>query len=261
MIDQFDYFVVYMFPYFTLPFYFVMLGYRFWIWIRFYNPAVKLIPGSLSIYRIWSRQYRPTVEIFPGQRSRWIEIARALKGFVFFSGLFKRDSFLWIGSWLFHVSLCVVLLAHIRIVWCLPETVEQASEIIGKWSGILLLVSSGYLVVRRLLLKRVREITSWRDYLAEVLFMGVVVSGYLLASNSQTDLIQVRNILASLIQFSKTRTEIDPVLIWHFLLIQMFLVILPFSHLMHFGGIFLNRKFLGTSDTFSGEFGSKTHKG
>ena len=253
--DEFGYFVLYTLPYFTLPFYLAMVGYRFWVWFRFYNPAVKLMPGPLSIFKIWSRQYRATIEIFPGRRSRGVEWVRTVKGLVFFTGLFKRDRTLWVGSWLFHVALVLVLAAHLRVVWRLPVAVERVLGAMGAYGGVLLLVSAVYLLVRRLAVQRVREITSIRDYLAELLFLGAAASGYVGVSHSQVDLAQVRAYLIGLLRFSEVRPAVDPTLVWHLLLVQVLLVTMPFSHLMHFGGIFLSRKFLGSSDTFAGEFG------
>jgi len=48
--------------------------------------------------------------------------------------------------------------------------------------------------------------------------------------------------------------------VWHMLALQFLLMIIPFSHLLHFGGIFLSRQFLGTSDSFAGEFGENNPK-
>ena len=253
--DAFGSFVLYTLPYLIVPFYVGMIGFRFWVWVRFYNPAVKLLPGAGSMFQIWRRQYRPTINIFPARpRSRGTEVIRTVKGFLFFSGLFKRDKALWVGSWVYHVALGLVMLAHVRLFW-MVQAWESTFDQVSKWGCLMVLISGIYLLIRRVVVKRVREITDFRDYLAEFLVLAVVGSAYPAIYHDQTvTLDQVRTYLMGLVTFSGERVGMEPVFVWHFFLLNLLLAVMPFSHLLHFGGIFLSRHFLGSSDTFAGAF-------
>ena len=66
----------------------------------------------------------------------------------------------------------------------------------------------------------------------------------------------LRRYVADLSTGTAAVIEVQRIFVWHMLAAQLLLIVIPFSHLLHLGGIFLSREFLGTSDTFAGEFGS-----
>ena len=154
--DDFEFFILYRLPYLACPFYLIMLGVRIWVWMRFYNPALKLLPRARgSVYGVWKRQYRPTIHIFPGSRSQGTEWKRAIKGFVFFTGLYKRDKVLWLGSWSLHLGLFLVIVAHVRVI--LPPDQELICLRVALTGSGLMTVSGTYLLLRRIIVQRVRE--------------------------------------------------------------------------------------------------------
>jgi nitrate reductase gamma subunit len=173
--ETFAYFVIYQLPYFAIPFYLIMLGIRIWVWLRFYNPALKLLPGARgSVFQIWQRQYRPTIKLFPGgMRTKGVEWLRLVKGFLFFSGLWKRDKVLWMGSWLLHFGIALYVFAHLRLV--LPAGIfsDDGLLLVTKLGCGLMAVSGVYLLIRRVLVQRVREITDFRDYLSKLILLAL----------------------------------------------------------------------------------------
>lgn len=257
--DSFAYFVLYQLPYFAIPFYVVMLCVRIWVWLRFYNPALKLLPQAQgTVFKIWQRQYRPTIHLFPGRpRTRGLEWVRSLKGFLFFTGLWKRDKVLWVGSWLLHVGLVFYALAHVRLVLPVGERVDSflvVMTLVGCW----LMVASGiYLLVRRLCVKRVREITDFRDYLSDLVLLAFSSTALLVGLDGGVSGEDVVAYGVGLLTFSDVTFSVSGWWLWHMLALQCLLMLMPFSHLLHFGGIFLSRQFLGTSDSFAGEFGER----
>ena len=255
--ERFADFVVYQLPYITLPFYVVMLCLRIWVWLRFYNPALKLLPRAWGpVFQIWRRQYRPTIHLFPGRpRTQGLEWMRSLKGFVFFSGLWKRDKVLWVGSWLLHVGLALYVLAHVRLVLPLGEQGDHFLMLVTM-VGCGVMVGAGiYLLCRRVLVQRVREITDFRDYLSDVVLLAFSFSALMVALDGGVSGEDAFAYLVGLATFSAVVIDAGEWWVWHMLALQALLVVMPFSHLLHFGGIFLSRQFLGTSDSFAGEFG------
>jgi len=264
----FGFFVVFVFPYLSVPLYLLVLGYRIWTWAKQYNPAVTLMPGPISVYRIWTRQYRPTIDLFPRTHARrGTEAFRFVKGMLLFSGLFKQDRALWLGAWPFHAALLLVAVAHLRMLLDFSfltsapgvssRTVDAVFAVAADAGGTVLVVSSVYLLVRRLLVKRAREVASAGFYAAGLLILAVAVTGCALRVWSPADMGAVRAYAAGLVTFSGAPPPVDPVFVWHLLLSQALLLYMPFSHLMHFGGIFLSRAFLRSSDSFAGTFGEK----
>ena len=251
--DAFDFFILYRLPYLACPFYIIMLTVRIWVWLRFYNPALKLLPGGKGrVYRVWKRQYRPTIDIFPGRpRTRGMEWKRSIKGFVFFAGLWKRDKVLWLGSWCLHLGLLLVVVAHVRVA--LPPELDAVCLAVALGGSGLMSASGVYLWVRRLVVQRVREITDFRDYLAEFILLCFAVTAFLMLLDEGVTAEQLRRYASALLTGTAPVLEVQPMFVYHLLAAYSLLIAIPFSHLLHLGGIFLSRAFLGTSDTFAGE--------
>lgn len=253
--NGFEFFVLYRLPYLVCPFYLIMLGVRIWVWMRFYNPALKLLPRARgSVYGVWKRQYRPTIHIFPGSRSQGAKWKRAIKGFVFFTGLYKRDKVLWLGSWSLHLGLLLVIVAHVRVI--LPPGIDPICLQVALIGSGLMTVSGTYLLLRRMVVQRVREITDFRDYLAECILLSFSVTAFLVVLDGGVSSEILRHYVSGLLMGTTAVIEVQRIFVWHLLAAQLLLIVIPFSHLLHLGGIFLSREFLGTSDTFAGEFGS-----
>ena len=258
-----SHFVLYVLPYFSVPIYLVMLAVRLWVWLRFYNPALVLLPGARgSVYQTWKRQYRPTINLFPRRsRTKGLEVRRTLKGFLLFSGLWKRDKALWVGSWPLHVGLGLVVLAHVWMIVLPGRGTDDFHELFGLAGSGVMTVSGAYLLLRRLVIKRVREITDLRDYLAEVILLFFSATASILLWNGGLDVAAMGAYAMGLVTFADVPLAGSPILIWHLLSVYLLLLIMPFSHLLHFGGIFLSREFLGSSDSFAGEFGEREISG
>ena len=257
--DGFDFFVLYRLPYVAFPVYLVMLAVRTWVWMRFYNPALKLLPGARGpVYNTWERQYRPTIHIFPGrQRSAGLERKRSLKGFLLFSGLWKRDKVLWVGSWTLHLGLLLVALAHVRVIVSLGDFEYWVSVQVALFGSGLMTVSGVYLLLRRVFVQRVREITDLRDYLAELVLLAFSATAFVMMLGGGVASEVLQNYMLGMMTGVWEVLDVPRIFIWHMLCTQLLLIVTPFSHLLHSGGIFLSREFLGTSDTFAGEFGEE----
>ena len=251
--DAFDFFVLYRLPYLACPFYAVMLTVRIWVWLRFYNPALELLPGGKGrVYRVWKRQYRPTIDIFPGRpRTRKMEWKRTIMGFAFFTGLWKRDKALWLGSWCLHLGLLLLVVAHVRVA--LPPELDAVCLTVALGGSGLMTVSGVYLSVRRVVVRRVREITDFRDYLAEFVLLCFSATAFLMLLEGGATAETLRRYVVALCTGTSPALDIRPMFVYHLLAAYSLLIAIPFSHLLHLGGIFLSRAFLGTSDTFAGE--------
>jgi len=120
------------------------------------------------------------------------------------------------------------------------EQIAQMSTTTGGAAGIVLLVTGALLLLRRLTIPRVREISGIPDFFALLLVIGVVVTGNAMRFGTHVDLALTREWVASLLAFSPKVPAHDMFLL-HALLAFVLFMYIPFSKILHFGGIFFTQ--------------------
>ncbi len=226
--ERFAYFVGVFLPPITVLVFLIGFAYRLFEWRKLVIPKMTLYPAPK-----------------PGTDTFW----SVLKATFFSPSLFKADRALWVGAWIFHATLALILVGHIRMVTDFPRlwaalgiNADTMSATVGTSAGIVILLAVLLLTYRRLAIRAVKEITQTGDYLALILLLAVILSGNAMRFQGQHfDLNLTRTYFAGLIQF---QTPIPPLNGWflvHFLLGQMLFLYLPFSKLLHLGGIFFTQ--------------------
>ena len=215
-------------PYVVVPAFVAGMSYRFWTWFKSPQPA--------------------KMTIFPAGGPTLREVlAEAL----LFPSLFRGDRVLWFFAWFFHATLALVFLGHVRVftgaidrmleaVGMTPKGLDLMSSLVGGAAGILLLVIGLLLLLRRIALPRVREITGIPDVLAILLVVVITITGDLLRFSAPFDLEQTRLWAASLLTFSPVIPKNEMFLL-HLALSQVLILFIPFSKILHFGGIFFTQ--------------------
>lgn len=212
-------------------------------------PITLIIFAGGVVYRLleWWKLPIPKMTLFPAPEEGETFIG-VLKATFFFPGLFKSDRMLWLGAWIFHGVLAAILVGHIRVAIDFPRlwvalgiNADTMSSVSGGIGGILIMAAILFLIVRRLLVKRVREITQNGDWIALFLILAIICTGNMMRFFGHFDLELTRAYFASLftLQFAA-----PPLKVWfllHFLLVQSLLMYIPFSKLLHFGGIFFTQ--------------------
>jgi nitrate reductase gamma subunit len=168
-----------------------------------------------------------------------------------FPSLFKGDRLLWSFSWIFHATLALVILGHIRVFAAFADTIlmslgmstegiDQMSATAGGAAGIVLLVAGVLLLVRRFTIPRVREISRSPDFLALLLLIAIIVTGDIMRFGAHFDLEQTRIWAASLLTLSPI-VPMNNMFLLHALFAQLLIISIPFSKILHFGGIFFTQ--------------------
>jgi nitrate reductase gamma subunit len=217
-----------MLPYLVVPVFVAGMGYRFWTWFK--SPQ----PSKMTLFPVGGSTFREV-------------LAEAL----LFPSLFRGDRVLWFLAWFFHATLALVFLGHIRVftgaadqilkaVGMTPKGLDVMSSLVGGAAGILLLAIALLLLFRRLIISRVREITGIPDVLATLLVVVIIITGDLLRFSAPFDLEQTRVWTASLLAFSPVVPANDMFLL-HLALSQVLIMFIPFSKILHFGGIFFTQ--------------------
>jgi nitrate reductase gamma subunit len=225
-----DYFVLSFLPYITLVVFAVGMGYRFYVWSK--TPQ----PGAITLFPA------------PGPDSAGLK--NIVKEVLLFPSLFKGDRSLWVIAWIFHATLALIAIGHVRVFTDFPRlwaalgiNADNMSAISGGIAGVVITLCAILLIGRRLTMKRVREATNLSDHLALLLIMGVLVTGNLMRFGPHFDLALTREYFIGLATFSVTSASLPQsgMFVLHFLLAQTLIIFIPFSKIMHLGGIFFTK--------------------
>ena len=195
---------------------------------------------------VWKKLPQPGMTLFP--ISPRGTAAGVVKETLFFPSLFRGDRFLWAMSWLFHAMLALILFGHIRVVTDFPALwsalhidADTMSAVVGGAAGVTILVMIVLLIARRFALERVREISAPADYFALFLLLAIVLTGNAMRFVGHFDLAVTRQYFASLVMLRWPAVPENGWFLAHLFLGQMLLLYLPFSKIMHFGGVFFTQ--------------------
>ena len=180
--------------------------------------------------------------LFRNTRARLQDGPRLIQG---------EAKWLWLGAIAFHWSLLVVLLRHLRLV---VEPVPKLALFLERIDGffqvgapvlyatdIVLLAALLYLLQRRLREPQLLYISLFTDYLALFLLLGAAVTGVWMRYFARVDAVAVKQLALSLAIFSPTvPRNLSAWFFAHLALVSTLAAYLPFSKLVHMGGIFLS---------------------
>ncbi len=220
---------------YALGFYFatillvVGVAYRIYEYAKVPAPLnIATTPAPTTVSGVWFRMFR--------------EVA-------LFESLFKSNKWIWIFGYMFHVGLLLVLLRHIRY-FVNPQLVPDLFWLgvayiqpIGKYAGFAMIAGLLGLAVRRMVVNRVRYISSPSDYLMLLLLILIGLSGMTMQYVDRTDIVSVKNFFMSLAYLNlfdwQPLPDSLPLLI-HLALVLLLMIIFPYSKLLHAPGIFFS---------------------
>ncbi|MGA7750031.1 MAG: respiratory nitrate reductase subunit gamma, partial [Gallionella sp.] len=148
-------------------------------------------------------------------------------------------------GWLFHASLALVLLRHLRYftepLWAWVAFIQP----FGTYAGITMLLGVAGLWARRIFVERIRYISTPSDHLMLALFMAIAASGLTMRFAAHTDVIAVKEFMLGLMHFAPLFSDgralpSSIVLYVHLFLVAVLLMIFPISKLLHAPGLFFS---------------------
>ena len=165
--------------------------------------------------------------------------------------LFKRNLYLWLGGLAFHWSLFFILFRHMRFfIEPVPSVVLLVRTLDGIFQSIVpvlyitnlvIVVALTYLFLRRVIYPQIRYISLPSDYFANLLLLGVVVSGILMRLVFKADLVKAKEWAMGMLSFHPTVPEgIGLLFFIHLFFVSMLIAYFPFSKLMHMAGTLLS---------------------
>jgi len=213
-------------------------------------PYVALI-GFVAgvVYRLvsWQRLPQPApMTLYPTQGSG---LGPLLREALLLPSLRRGDGSLWKLAWVFHATLAIAFVGHLRVVTQIgdralaglgagPGAIAVLSAGLGGAAGIVLLIAIAGFIARRLLVQRVREISSAPDFAGLLLLTAVIASGNLMRwLGSPSELSLARAWVGSLLTLSPHAPR-SVLLLVHAFFAELLILYVACSKLMHFGGFF-----------------------
>ncbi len=217
-------------PFLTIILFLLGMGYRIYSWVTTKQPGL--------------------LTLFPAPKRGAATFWNVLKESLLFPSLFKGNRILWIFAWIFHATLAMIIIGHIRVFTDFPALwaalgidADSMSAISGGTAGVIIMVMGFLLFFRRLGTARVREISNLSDYLALLLILAIIITGNWMRFGEHFDLAQTRIFFGQLFTFSFATINVpqNSMFLLHFFLVQVLIMFIPFSKIMHFGGIFFTQ--------------------
>jgi len=165
--------------------------------------------------------------------------------------VYSSAKWLWFFALLFHWSLLVIILRHMRFfIEPVTPLINGLAAIDGFFdiaiptfflSDAAILVALSFLFVRRAFVPQLRYISLFTDYFAVALILGVAITGILMRNFFPVDIEEVKTMALGWVTFTPYVPKGMSALFYiHLLLVSALLAWFPFSKLMHIGGVFLS---------------------
>ena len=212
--------------------------------VLFYVAMAVLIGGIANKIMLYARVPAPLkIAVTPAPLTTGGVVYRLFYEVVFFNSLFRASKWTWIFGWIFHVSLLLAFFRHLRYVispdfFIWPLVNNMVVQSFGHYAGFTMVLGLAGLLARRILVDRVRYISSASDYLMLLLIMGIAGSGLMIVYVAHTDVIQLKAFVMGLFLADPQNLPSDPILLVHITMVLLLAMIFPISKLLHAPGLF-----------------------
>lgn len=209
--------------------------------LLFYAATAILVFGVAWKCWVYARTPQPLkIPTPPAPTTRRGVVLRMLLEVTLFRSLFRSNKWIWLFGWMFHVALLLVLLRHLRYftepVWFWVDLVQP----FGLYAAFAMLVGLAGLWARRVLVDRVRYITSPSDHLILALLAAIAASGLAMKYLVHTDIVALKAFFLGLMAFDWRPLPADPALLIHLALVALLMIVFPVSKLLHAPGVFFS---------------------
>ena len=198
-----------------------------------------------------ARQYHATpaplkIPVTPAPKTRGGVVLRMAKEVFLFASLFRASKWTWIFGWIFHVSLALAFIRHLRYIidpegplgFMMPVIGLWIVQTAGKYAVLGMIFGLAGLLARRFLVARVRYISAPSDYLMLILFLAIAISGFVMSFVSNVDIVAVKVFMLGILSFNLQELPEGTALVVHLVLVAILGFILPISKLLHIPGVF-----------------------
>ncbi len=166
---------------------------------------------------------------------------------------YESSKWLWMFSLTFHYSFLIIIIRHMRLflepvpgVVTFVENIDSLLQIgapLMYITDVTFVLAILYLIGRRIWNSQIRYISLANDFFPLFLLLGIATTGILMRYflRGHVDIIAIKELAVGLVTFSPTiTTHISSLFYVHLFLVCTLLAYIPFSKLMHMGGVFLS---------------------
>lgn len=157
-----------------------------------------------------------------------------------FESLFASNKWTWLFGWTFHAAFVLVLLRHLRYftqpVWPLVAWLSP----LGVYAGFMMVAALFALGARRVVIERVRYVSTPSDHLMLVLLLLIAGTGLAMKYVAHTDIVALKAFVLGVMYFDWQPLPADPLLLVHLALVALLLAVFPVSKLLHAPGLFFS---------------------
>lgn len=213
-----------------------------------YVSVVAFLAGMGWRLFTWLRAPVPLkIVLTPGPATTPGVVCRLGAEALLFQGVFRADRMLWAAGWAFHFSLVLLAVGHFgglvapgfaqASLRLSSEQFHHLAQVAGGVFGIVAMISLLWLLFRRVLAERVRYISTFGDFSGLMLLLLIIATGNQMRFMGGLDLAQARQFVAGVLMLHPVAPPLHLAFTAHVLLVCALLVYIPFSKLMHLGGL------------------------
>ncbi|MDY6855279.1 MAG: sulfate reduction electron transfer complex DsrMKJOP subunit DsrM [Thermodesulfobacteriota bacterium] len=165
--------------------------------------------------------------------------------------VYGGTKWLWAAGLAFHWSFLFIVIRHLRFF---TEPVPFFVNLLEGMDGLfeisvptlyltdaVILSAVSYLFLRRVVIPQLRYISLAADYFPLFLILSIAITGVLMRHFFKVDVLSVKELATGLSTLHPVTPEGIGLLFYiHLFLVSILLMYLPFSKLMHMGGVFLS---------------------
>jgi len=209
-----------------------------------YIAIIVLVNGLLyRLYKWMSKPKAPaSFTIFPASKNIGKAFTKVLGDILYFPRLLREEKALWLGAWLFHLSLLMVVISHYKVFYSYmwfwenlnvsADTFALISDIFDGAAGVIMAASLVFLLGRRFT-KFLRKLSVFEDYFALLLILVIAIAGIYIRFISRVNLLGLRRYFLSLAMFAPSNLPTDTGFLVHYLLIMILAIYFPLGKMVH----------------------------
>ncbi len=207
-----------------------------------FGSAVLILATGLAykIRQYWKTEAPLLIPTTPAPITGGGVILRMAREVILFESLFKSNKWIWLFGWMFHISLFLVLARHIRYFQEQPWFWVTLIQPLGKYAAYTMMLGLAGLLLRRIVVDRVRYISSPSDYLMLVMLLLIGFSGLMMQLLVRPDIIAIQGYFTGLFNFELFNLPLSTPMVIHLVMVAVLLIIFPFSKLLHAPGVFFS---------------------
>ncbi|MCP3688656.1 MAG: nitrate reductase, partial [Gammaproteobacteria bacterium] len=146
----------------------VFLAILFWL-----ASTVVIVGLAYKVRQYWRTEAPLLIPTTPAPTTYGGVLLRMIREIIVFESLFKSNKWIWLFGWMFHVSLFLVLARHLRYFQEQPWFWVTLIQPFGKYAAYTMMLGLAGLLLRRILVDRVRYISSASDYLMLIMLLVI----------------------------------------------------------------------------------------